>query len=192
MQALVAARLQAEEALGIPELARQPLTQKEAVDLARAVAAEPDPAKQAKAMKELATQIEAVYGPHGEEVMRQVIQAKGIDRETAAYGAQIFARLNAGDRPANAARRQGAVLTETGQAEKAGQAKASDAFPLPNYKQMQMLLAHPELAEKFDAKFGQGASKRILDQPSTASHYQVPQGTVDIAPDGTESFTPNE
>jgi hypothetical protein len=119
--------------------------------------------------------------------MRQIIQVKGIDRETAAYGAQVFSRLNSGSSPTNADRRAGAVLTETGKTE----AKPKqDVYAVPSYGARQFLASHPETADQYDAMFGPGAAKLVLGA-DTASHYHVPEGTVDIAPDGTESFTPN-
>src|SRR5690606_16752474 len=115
------------------ELGRQPLTNREALSLARAVTRQSDPRLQAQAMQELVGQVSAAYGPHAQPVLNQILQARGMDREMAAYGAQMFTRMDAGQRPGRAAARQGGVLAETAAADAAGQPRAGDAFPLPNY-----------------------------------------------------------
>lgn len=190
MQALVAARLQAQTAVGIDELGRQPLTNKEALALARAVTAQPDPSKQAKAMNNLVGQVQAVYGPHADSVLTQILQVRGIDKEMAGYGAGLFTRLNRGQQPTTADRRTGAVMSETSQAGGAGRPQGSDAWPLPNYRQQQMLLSSPELAPRFDEKFGPGAAERILGNVQQGTSRKVPGGTATVDDTG-EGFIPD-
>ncbi|NUR12358.1 MAG: transglycosylase SLT domain-containing protein [Bradyrhizobium sp.] len=191
MQALVSVRLQAQKALGIDELGQSPLTNQEARALARAVTAQPDPALQSKAMAQLVDQVQVTYGPHADAVLKQILQVQGIDKEMAGFGAGLFARLNRGNKPSIADKRQGGVMSETDAAAKAGTAQGSDAWPIPNVKQIQMLSANPQLAPEFDKKFGLGAAARMIGKPQTMK-FKVPGGTELLEPDGSEGFIPDE
>lgn len=190
MQALLSARLQAQAALGVDELGRAPLTNDEARNLARAVTSQVDPSGQAKAMMELVDQVSAAYGPHADAVLTQVLQQRGMDREMAAYGAQLFRRTNAGERPSEADKRQGSVLNETAAAEGAMRPRATEVYPLPNYRQQQMLLSNPELAPQFDEKFGPGASARVLGQLTPGTDRRVEGGVATRDEEG-EGFIPD-
>lgn len=191
MAALVTGRLQAQSALGIEELAQEPLTNKEALALSRSVTIETDPGKQAGRMAELSDQISAAYGPHADKVMAQVLRARGVDRELAAMGAAFFKRSQA--TLSTTDKRAADVASETSAADNAGKATATDQFALPNYRQQQMLLNRPELAADFDRKFGPGASQRILGRRRTPSQsFQADDGTVTVNPDGSEDFTPRQ
>lgn len=182
MQALISARLQAQKVLGLDDLAAAPLTLSEATSLARAVTAQPDPGKQAQAMSSLVEQVQSAYGPHANAVLTQVLHVRGVDKEMAGYGAGLYARLNRGGAPTTGDRRRGGVLDETGAADRAGEARPDDAFPLPNYHQQQMLIHSPHLAPRFDEKFGPGAAARLLgagsgeEKPADAPHLPVNKG----------------
>lgn len=192
MQALVASRLQAQEALGIAELGRAPLTNKEALALARAVTAQVDPGKQAQAMGQLVEQVQAAYGPHADAVLTQILQVRGVDKEMASYGAGLFSRMNRGVQPGATVRRQGAVLSETRSADQAGAARPDDAFPLPNFKQEQMLLSNPELADQFEDKFGPGSAAKVLGKRQPGTDRKVEGGTATVGEDGSEGFIPDK
>ncbi len=121
MQALVAARLEAQDAIGVPELARDPLTVAEAKNLARSVSLQQDPRLQSDAIIQLVDQVNAAYGPHAERVLSQVLGVQGIDKEMARNAAAQFRRLSKGGAVTTSDRRQTKVLDETAAAERSAQ-----------------------------------------------------------------------
>lgn len=121
MQALVAARLEAQDAIGVPELARDPLTVAEAKNLARSVRLQQDPRLQADAITQLVDQVSAAYGPHADRVLTQVLGVQGIDKEMARNAAAQFRRLSKGGAVTTSDRRQTKVLDETAAAERSAQ-----------------------------------------------------------------------
>ncbi len=121
MQTLVSARLQAQEALDIPELARDPLTLVEAQNLARSITMQSDPKLRADAIVQLVDQVGSVYGAHAEQVLGQVLSVQGIDKEMARNAAAQFRRLSKGGAVTSADRRQTKVLDETAASERSAQ-----------------------------------------------------------------------
>ena len=125
MRALVRARIDAQTAIGIPELAREPLTKTEALNLARSVSLQSDPGQQSNAMIQLVDQVAAAYGPHADAVLNQVLGVQGIDKEMAQLAAGQFRRISKGGAAVTGSeRRQSKVLDETAVSEKSAQAVA--------------------------------------------------------------------
>lgn len=168
MQALVLARINAQKALGISDFEQSPLTSDEARALARPISAQADPSMASKAMMETVTQIQQTYGSHADQVVSQVIASQGVSKEMATLGAGYFRRISKGEAISSAAKRQGQVISEVDAADASGSPIATDAFPVPNYKQRQALLSQPEKASEFDEKFGSGAAQRILGRTEPA------------------------
>ncbi len=188
MQRLVSARLEAQDAIGIADLAREPLTVAEAQNLARPVGLQQDPKAQSNAIVQLVEQVSAAYGPYAERVLTQVISVQGIDKEMARNAAAQFRRLSKGGAVTTSDRRQAKVLDETAVAESAARPTSSTVgrsgnpmevvpsparqstdmrFPTrPTLASIQHLQENPQLAPQFDALFGEGAS-RIYLSPST-------------------------
>lgn len=184
MQSLVAARINAQKALGISDFEQSPLTADEARGLARPVSAQADPKLASQTMMDTVTQIQQTYGPYADQVVSQMLASQGVSKEMAALGAGYFRRLMKNQGPTTSDKRQGQVISETDAADAAGSPIASDAFPLPNYKQRQALISQPEKAAEFDQKFGPGASLQILGRTAPAwedpeKNYRTPAGLVE-------------
>lgn len=184
MQSLVNARINAQKAVGISDFEQSPLTADEARALARSVSAQPDPSQASKAMMETVTQIQQTYGPYADQVVSQVIASQGVSKDMAALGAGYFRRLAKGQAPTTADKRQGQVISETDAADASGSPIATDAFPIPNYKQRQALVSQPEKAAEFDQKFGPGSSTQILGRSAPTwqyldQGYRSPAGLVE-------------
>ncbi len=184
MQSLVAARINAQKAIGISDFEQSPLTADEARSLARPVSAQADPRLASQTMMDTVTQIQQTYGPYADQVVSQMLASQGVSKEMAGLGAGYFRRLMKNQGPTTADKRQGQVISETDAADAAGAPIASDAFPLPNYKQRQALISQPEKAAEFDQKFGPGASLQILGRSAPAwedpdKNYRTPAGLVE-------------
>lgn len=168
MQSLVTARLQAQQAIGISDFEQAPLTMDEARAIARPISAQADPSMASKAMMATVEQIQQTYGNYADQVVTQVIASQGVSKDMAALGAGYFRRLSKGQAFSSADKRQGQVISETDAADASAAPIASDAFPVPNYKQRQALLSQPEKAPEFDQKFGAGSAQRILGRTEPA------------------------
>lgn len=184
MQSLVAARINAQKAIGIPDFEQSPLTSDEARALARPISAQADPRLASQAMMDTVTQIQQTYGPYADQVVSQMLASQGVSKEMAGLGAGYFRRLMKGQGPTASDKRKGQVISETDAADAAGSPIASDAFPLPNYRQRQALISQPEKAAEFDQKFGPGASLQILGRSAPAwedpdKNYRTPAGLVE-------------
>lgn len=98
--ALAQARLDHQAALGIPQLARQPLTNAEARQMAnRLILYQNDPEAMAAALDGLVGEINSNYGPQADEVLSQVLRTNGINRDTAKAGAMVLQTLAQGNQP---------------------------------------------------------------------------------------------
>ena len=210
-QGVITARLQAQDALNIPEHARQPLTRDEAKALAGPVSGVADPKTQVTAMQQLVADVQTRFGDSAQDVLRQVLETRGVDRELASYGANLLTKLNAGQRPTNMDQRQGAVLNETGAAARAMEPPALAApgrpnvaaqlgamagasrppLPQPPYQAIQLLISQPGLAADFDRKYGPGSAARILaDRREDPSMRRV-EGGVEFVDETGEGFIPD-
>lgn len=205
---LVDARLTAQAALGIPELALQPLTNAEAAAMAdHLTLLENDPAALNQAIKGMIAQSQATYGDHADEVMAQVLRAQGVDKETSLIGASLMRKMGLGQLPSpaeakaldQAQERDMAdkamngdpvvkpKLANRGDVAKAGQAPQPRNPKVPNAAQVERLRGNPDLAPDFDERFGAGSAEGFLrPRPDAPARRALPDGSVELAyPDGT-------
>lgn len=94
---LAAARLLHQEAMGVPAMARQPLTNAEARRYAARLAfyTDDDPA-QAQVISGLVNEIQSAFGPNADEAMAQVLRVNGVTREASRQGAALLGAMSAG------------------------------------------------------------------------------------------------
>jgi GH24 family phage-related lysozyme (muramidase) len=200
---LVAARLVHQAALGIPELARQPLTNAEAKRLAGRLYfySDDDPAQQ-QVITGLAAQLQTDYGPYADEALAQVLRVNGVTREASQQGAALLSRIAAGERLTRADGAAMDAAMSRDQAERAMQPPAPSAPPAagaparapnrmqafqaaspkkqsqPNAAAVEYLRANPDQAEFFDRKYGQGMAEKFLAAPEGARRSRVlPDGS---------------
>jgi hypothetical protein len=96
--ALAEARMDRQAALGIPELARQPLSNAEAKRLAaRLMLYRDEPEAQAQLVERMAAEMQDAYGPNGEAAMAQVLRQNGVSRDMSALMVQAAAKTRKGE-----------------------------------------------------------------------------------------------
>ncbi|MBS7545692.1 D-Ala-D-Ala carboxypeptidase family metallohydrolase [Ancylobacter oerskovii] len=155
---LAALRMDAQAELGIPELARQPLTKSEAQAIAVGITRATNPAQ---ASREIASQVSQRYGDQADEVLTQVLRSAGAEKDAAGDAAALLRRIGVAQ-PV----RTSDVAGDVGRAEAAatGQVKRPAAFKeVPTYQSIRLLLDTPALAPQFDARFGAGWAQFYFD-----------------------------
>lgn len=194
---LIDERLAAQDALGLPEFGRDPLTKDEALALAAPLTAALPGAsgsvgpEQVKAMNSVVATVQATYGKHAPDVLRQVLQVHGVSRDLAGYGATMLTKLANGQVPTRADGRTGDRLGDASNAESgmAGSTRVTaPAFrQVPNMAQINRLLASPDLASQFDEKFGAGTARYYLDAEKLRADARK---GFSYNADGSENYDP--
>nr|WP_321482720.1 phage tail tip lysozyme [uncultured Cohaesibacter sp.] len=196
MEELIKGRLDAQEAIGISDYAKAPLTNSELASVAMPVAGEVD----RQTWNEMFAQLNETYGPYADEVMAQILHWKGLHKDVAAAVTQYMEHAALGQKPS---RIQGnaqvqkidAVTSE--QAMKGGFG-AVQWKAIPNYEQINLLLSNPDLSGRFDDKFGAGASVFYSNAQEQSRHQtelyrqNMERQGISINEDGSENYDPTK
>lgn len=185
-------RKTAQRALGIPETTVSPITRAEGRMLFDKVL-EAGPGQEVAALRDTAKRIDEIFGQEdAQRVFAVGLAAAGVDKATRDVASVMLRRLGLGQ-PVDPA---DAKALESGQVG-AAESRAVGPIPDPGYDMsmgvtppaaatsaaparttaipdgaIKMLIGDPRLAAQFDAKYGAGSAKRILDtagvQPTPA------------------------
>jgi GH24 family phage-related lysozyme (muramidase) len=130
---LARARLEAQEALGIPALARQPLTNAEARRMAdRLTLYRDDAPAQAQAIDTLMGELRLAFGAYAPLAAAQVLRANNVSKDTATAAVAVLDLLQQGEMPQvrDVRRLQGAVRRDLASEAMEGRRRPTNA-PLP-------------------------------------------------------------
>lgn len=158
MEQLISSRLDAQEAIGISELASAPLTNAELVAIAQPVAGHVEK----HVWQDLFVELEGAYGIHADDVMKQIMGWKGLHKgvREAATGYMRKAALGQG-----VSRTDTLLLQEEAQIAAMEQAMDGEMAIIakPNSAAIDYLLANPDTKDFFDRKYGQGLADQFLE-----------------------------
>nr|WP_321457229.1 phage tail tip lysozyme [uncultured Cohaesibacter sp.] len=192
MESLIKGRLDAQEAIDIPDYAKAPLTNEEALAL---LAPLPDHPTRQEWLAE-AAKWDRFYGPYADEVQKQLLHSKGVPKAILEEAHAYLKDQPIGNRPSllqtkAADQKAAAVQSEEAmngwaqrkvaeqrsynqQADAASSArdhrgrKAEQALPpkvmWPGDVDITALRVNPDKAADFDAKFGEGAAEYYLQK----------------------------
>ena len=208
------ARMDAQGALGLSHLARQPLTRDEAKGLAdRLNLVENDPDALTAEMQALMADTQNTYGTLADDVMIQVLGETGIRKTTAQSALLMMQQLNLGHVPtaelvANyqvyrsldmaSAAMEGQLPPAKVQPKNGEQIPGSSNYRAgamakptatkavaPNAAQLQLLRSNPALAPQFDKKFGAGSADAFTKDRGDPVRRRLSDGSVELTyPDG--------
>lgn len=187
---LAQVRMDAQQVLGIPETARQPLTRREATAIADQITRAKNP--QVAALS-VAREAAERYGDLSDEVLVQVLRAAGAKDRAAGQAAGLLRDIRISGGPTPARVRTSKVESDAGRAEDAASGapvRPREFKEVPGYGSIQTLMDNPALASQFDARFGAGWSEFYLTGMRQGQE-RVRRGPH-IAEDGSESWSPSD
>lgn len=185
-QELAAVRLAAQEQMGIDEASRSPITKNEAlaltVPLRRML-----PGTERATIQALVENFKKTFGPYADQAFEYALHANKLNAENMQSAARIMKKVGAGEVVPREEARQADNDAELSSATQALTAVRkplqTSAIPLfgpgvavyralrgsgegeapPDARDIVALRADPKLAERFDRKYGEGKSKKILE-----------------------------
>ncbi|WP_156964633.1 hypothetical protein [Methylocapsa aurea] len=171
--ALAKARLIAQERIGIPEPARQPVTKDEVKQIMAPLTAAL-PGQERAALSKIIPALDKAYGPYADRVLQFGLQVAGQDNETAGIAANLMRKLHNGERPGltDAAALQQAQTNAAMAAAALGETSAQAGKRIaPPDGAITALIQNPSRAPDFDKLFGPGSAALVL-----ASHRKMQTG----------------
>lgn len=193
-QTVAAARMAAQERVGVPEEMRTPLTKDEALQLTEPMR-RMLVGQERQVLTEIATSFKTMFGEHADAAFEYALHARRINAETSRQAARIMRRLAQNEPVTTQEARDADTASELGAAERAighdqwldrGQMRrmidpnademqtAGSIKPkkqIPASQDIQWLLRNPsaQRIQTYDAKFGNGAAQKILETYPMAS-----------------------
>lgn len=194
---LAAARMERQAALGLPELARQPLTNAEARRMAeRLTLYREDPEALVVATERLVAEMQQAYGEFGDDAMAQILRVNGVTREASAIAVEMMKKIGMGQpvTPADARAMDQATARDVADRAMSGEPQRTPqppdrrrpaSQPLkkptgPNAAAVEHLRKNPHLAAEFDSYYGAGLAEKYLAAPPGAASRTLPDGSREL------------
>ncbi|SFT67192.1 hypothetical protein SAMN05444141_102674 [Pseudovibrio denitrificans] len=192
VQNLISERMNAQEAMGLPEAARAPLTKAEVksvlygfVDFV--ASDQPD-------LKGYAETLHEQYGEHAEDVLEQMMESQGLDTTARKFAQGIMRHVKEGGAPLRSDVEAMNKALETTKADKAfTPVNMPELFDFrdTNPATIEMMRRDPQKAAMFDEVFGEGAAQRAMEQnplPMNKKQVDLLLSDPSLAPQFDEYF----
>lgn len=185
-------RAQDQETLGVSGNSQRTLTNGEATKLAGRYSEMQ--AQGPNGVQSFMKDMDRMFGSKSQDAFRDVLLTATDDHDLATVGANVGRKIGVGVPPSTADAQTMTTIKAASSAEKAFSPSAAPRTDMawkpgnvpggavPNYQQIQMLLAKPDLSSQFEQKFGAGAARFYLDQQQRAQRASaIAQGKLDNA-----------
>jgi len=203
---LAKARLAAQEAIGIPEGRRIPITKDEAVKIMAPVV-NGLAGTERQYLQKIVPMFQQAYGGYADRALQFALEQAKVDADSAKIATSIFKKIGLGERvtqtdqealnkartndamakaagsPPNEyedmGRAYGAMMSQPQQP--AGSAKpdatgTQSSNVRPPSEAIKALIQNPSRADEFDALFGKGMAKRVMNEHQTMTKGATPNG----------------
>lgn len=191
---LVGIRMAAQESAGIPEGQRQPMTRSEAIRIMSPIV-NALPGTERHLLQQIVPVITKTYGRYADRALQFALEQAKVDADSARVATSIFKKIGLGH-PVTPTDTQQLQTAQTNDAMAAagvvaGQAVAEAAQQQPKTQQadktqptnvrppseaIRALIQNPTRADEFDALFGKGMAKRVLNEHQTMTKGAMPNG----------------
>lgn len=171
IQNLSNARLAAQARAGIPPSEQSPITKDEALNLTAPLRGM-FTGQEKSVITNLAQTFEKLYGDKAQQAFVYALKAHNLDTETAATAANVMRQIGLGRIPDQAQQVQDQQKSDVGAANQATDEITAKLGKVPQ-KAVDYLLANPKSLKDFEAKYGSGVGKHLLET------YRGKQSAID-------------